>query len=81
MSNSPEESTVVRKEGIPEGLWLRCPECEEMLFRKAVEEAFWVCPSCQHHFRISGRQRIDLLVDPAFAITRAARRTRPSDRK
>ncbi len=60
----PPESSAIRKEGIPEGLWLRCPECEEMLFRKAVEEAFWVCPSCQHHFRISARQRIDLLVDP-----------------
>jgi acetyl-CoA carboxylase carboxyl transferase subunit beta len=70
MSQLPSETpgssqpTAPRKEGIPEGLWMRCPECEEMLFRKVVEEAFHVCPSCQHHFRISARQRIEQLVDP-----------------
>ena len=70
MSQLPNETPgtpaapAPRKEGIPEGLWMRCPECEEMLFRKVVEEAFHVCPSCQHHFRISARQRIDQLVDP-----------------
>jgi len=68
MSQLPNEvpgtPSAPRKEGIPEGLWMRCPECEEMLFRKVVEEAFHVCPSCQHHFRISARQRIDQLVDP-----------------
>ena len=50
--------------GIPEGLWTRCPECGDMLFRKVVEEALHVCPNCQYHFRISARTRIDLLVDP-----------------
>jgi acetyl-CoA carboxylase carboxyl transferase subunit beta len=68
MSQLPNEvpgtPPAPRKEGIPEGLWLRCPECEEMLFRKVVEEALHVCPSCQHHFRISARQRIAQLVDP-----------------
>jgi acetyl-CoA carboxylase carboxyl transferase subunit beta len=67
MSQLPNEipgPSAPRKEGIPEGLWLRCPECEEMLFRKVVEEALHVCPSCQHHFRISARQRIEQLVDP-----------------
>ena len=52
------------REGIPEGLWLRCPECGDMLFRKVVEEAQHVCPNCQYHFRIGARARIDLLVDP-----------------
>jgi len=52
------------REGIPEGLWMRCPECGDMLFRKVVEEALHVCPSCQHHFRISARTRIEQLVDP-----------------
>src|SRR5689334_22499620 len=62
MSQLPHESPA-RKEGIPQGLWMRCPECEEMLFRKVVEEALHVCPSCQYHFRLSARQRIDQLVD------------------
>ena len=51
------------REGIPEGLWLRCPECGDMLFRKVVEEALHVCPGCQHHFRVSARTRIAQLVD------------------
>ncbi len=52
------------KEGIPEGLWLRCPECGDMLFRKAVAESLHVCTACQYHFRISARDRIGQLVDP-----------------
>src|SRR5918993_3968132 len=65
MSQVPtNEPRMQQKEGIPEGLWMRCPECEDMLFRKVVEEALHVCPKCQHHFRISARQRIDLLVNP-----------------
>src|SRR5579864_5825101 len=53
-----------QKEGIPEGLWTRCPECGDMLFRKVVEEAMHVCPNCQYHFRISARMRVEQLVDP-----------------
>lgn len=52
------------REGIPEGLWLRCPECGDMLFRKVVEDALNVCPGCQHHFRISARTRVGQLCDP-----------------
>jgi acetyl-CoA carboxylase carboxyl transferase subunit beta len=58
------QSSEQRKEGIPEGLWMRCPECGDMLFRKAVEEALHVCPKCQYHFRIPARTRIEQLVDP-----------------
>src|SRR5687768_8105782 len=50
--------------GIPEGLWLRCPDCGDMLFRKVVEESLNVCPACQYHFRLSARDRIGQLVDP-----------------
>jgi acetyl-CoA carboxylase carboxyl transferase subunit beta len=62
MSQIPTELT--KKEGVPEGLWMRCPDCGNMLFRKVVEEALSVCPNCQHHFRISARERIEQLVDP-----------------
>ena len=44
-SNEPPGSPL-RREGIPQGLWLRCPECGDMLFRKVVEEAQHVCPQC-----------------------------------
>src|SRR3954447_4143919 len=63
MSQPPAENTAT-KSGIPEGLWLRCPECGDMLFRKVVEEALDVCPACDYHFRVSALRRIEQLVDP-----------------
>jgi acetyl-CoA carboxylase carboxyl transferase subunit beta len=63
MSQIPTEPAA-RKEGIPQGLWMRCPECGDMLFRKVVDENLSVCPSCGYHFRLSARQRIEQLVDP-----------------
>src|SRR5580658_10690405 len=64
MSQVPNDQAPEKKDGIPEGLWMRCADCGAMLFRKVVEEALHVCPECQHHFRISARQRIEQLVDP-----------------
>lgn len=64
MSQFPAENPAARRnEGIPEGLWMRCPECGDMLFRKVVEEALHVCPKCAHHFSVSARERIAQLVD------------------
>ena len=54
----------VPKKGVPEGLWMKCPSCEETLFKKAVESNLWVCPKCQHHLRISARVRVEQLLDP-----------------
>ena len=68
MSETPNENNLKlakdqKESGIPEGLWVRCPECGDMLYRKVVEEALHVCPNCQYHFRVSARNRIDQLVD------------------
>ncbi|MFM1869068.1 MAG: Acetyl-coenzyme carboxylase carboxyl transferase subunit beta, partial [Planctomycetota bacterium] len=43
---------------------MKCPSCEETLFKKAVESNLWVCPKCQHHMRVSARQRVEQLLDP-----------------
>ncbi len=51
-----------RKE-MPEGLWTRCPGCEHMLYKSAVENNRDVCPECNHHFRIDAAMRIKSLVD------------------
>jgi acetyl-CoA carboxylase carboxyl transferase subunit beta len=51
-----------RKE-VPEGLWMRCSSCEQMLYKSSVVENLNVCPECQHHFRISAAERIKYLVD------------------
>jgi len=52
-----------KKKDIPEGLWLRCPGCEEMIYRKSVEENLHVCPQCGYHFKVGARQRIAMLAD------------------
>jgi len=51
-----------RKE-MPEGLWVRCPGCEHMLYRRSVENNLNVCPECGYHFRIEAATRIKYLVD------------------
>ena len=48
---------------VPEGLWMRCPACEQMLYKSAVEKNLNVCPECDHHFRIEAKTRIEYLVD------------------
>lgn len=48
---------------MPEGLWLACPKCEHMLFKKTVEENLNVCPECGHHFRLDGPTRVRQLAD------------------
>jgi len=51
-----------RKE-MPAGLWVRCPGCEHMLYKSAVEKNLNVCPECNHHFRIEAATRIKYLAD------------------
>jgi acetyl-CoA carboxylase carboxyl transferase subunit beta len=48
---------------MPEGLWTKCPACENMLYKSAVERNLHVCPECDHHFRLSADIRIKLLAD------------------
>jgi acetyl-CoA carboxylase carboxyl transferase subunit beta len=55
---------VTRRSAIPEGLWLRCPSCEKMVYRKQMEANLHVCPECNHHFRISATERVRQLCDP-----------------
>ncbi|MEX0885758.1 MAG: acetyl-CoA carboxylase, carboxyltransferase subunit beta [Phycisphaeraceae bacterium] len=49
---------------VPEGLWMRCPNCATMLYRKQVERNLHVCPDCDHHYRIGADERIEQLCDP-----------------
>ncbi|MEM8834540.1 MAG: acetyl-CoA carboxylase, carboxyltransferase subunit beta [Planctomycetota bacterium] len=52
-----------RESRIPEGLWLRCPSCAAMLYRKQMEANQHVCPECQHHFRVGALERVKQLTD------------------
>src|SRR2546423_1828756 len=51
------------KRGVPEGLWIRCPQCKATIFRKEMESRFRVCPECGYHFHVSARERICQLLD------------------
>ena len=48
---------------MPDGLWMACDGCGQMLYKKAVAENLDVCPECGYHFRIDGLTRINQLVD------------------
>jgi acetyl-CoA carboxylase carboxyl transferase subunit beta len=48
---------------VPEGLWQRCPGCQQTIFRKQAEKALGVCPDCDYHWYVSARQRIDQVLD------------------
>ena len=54
----------VSKKSMPEGLWIKCPACEAVLYRTDLEKNLNVCPKCGHHGRLSARERIDQLLDP-----------------
>jgi acetyl-CoA carboxylase carboxyl transferase subunit beta len=51
------------KRGVPEGLWIRCPQCKATIFRKEAESRCNVCPECDYHFNISAQERIRQLLD------------------
>lgn len=51
------------KRGVPEGLWLRCPGCQNAIFRKEAEKRLSVCPECGYHFYVSARERIEQVLD------------------
>src|SRR5437868_8036656 len=55
--------TMRPKRGVPEGLWIRCPQCNATIFRKEAEGRFNVCPECGHHFYVNARERIRQLLD------------------
>src|SRR5512138_3393181 len=61
--SSPPERTSTRRVAVPEGLWVKCNNCGEIVYNKEIERNLKVCPKCDYHFRITARERIDLLVD------------------
>ncbi|RZU41844.1 acetyl-CoA carboxylase, carboxyltransferase subunit beta [Edaphobacter modestus] len=51
-----------------EGLWVRCPDCRQVIFKADLEANLHVCPKCGHHFRIGARQRIKNLLEPGYQL-------------
>jgi acetyl-CoA carboxylase carboxyl transferase subunit beta len=53
----------IKKKEIPAGLWVKCPSCEALTYRKELENQFSVCPKCQFHFELSAKDRIEMMID------------------
>jgi acetyl-CoA carboxylase carboxyl transferase subunit beta len=48
---------------VPEGLWVKCPDCDSTIYTKDLAESLSVCPKCSHHFRLSATERLKVLFD------------------
>ncbi|HTZ17461.1 MAG TPA: acetyl-CoA carboxylase, carboxyltransferase subunit beta [Dissulfurispiraceae bacterium] len=57
-----------KKVKIPEGLWIKCDSCKEIIYKKEIEKNLQVCPKCNYHFRISARERISYIADEGSFI-------------
>jgi len=58
-----QRSDSANRKSMPEGLWVKCPSCEAVLYRSDLESNLHVCPKCSHHMRIRARERLDSLLD------------------
>jgi len=58
-----QRSESASRKSVPEGLWVKCPSCEAVLYRTDLESNLHVCPKCDHHMRIRARDRLDALLD------------------
>jgi acetyl-CoA carboxylase carboxyl transferase subunit beta len=56
--------TERRSRSVPEGLWIKCPACDAVLYLAELERNLNVCPKCSHHMRIGARERLRALLDP-----------------
>src|ERR1700756_2803549 len=56
-TRKPIESTE-KPSRVPEGLWVKCPGCSQVIYNKDLEQNQQVCPKCAHHFRISAAERL-----------------------
>jgi acetyl-CoA carboxylase carboxyl transferase subunit beta len=48
---------------VPEGLWVKCPECSQIIYNKDLATNLSVCPKCAHHFRVNAGERLRMLLD------------------
>jgi acetyl-CoA carboxylase carboxyl transferase subunit beta len=62
-TRKPIASAAEKPSRVPEGLWVKCPECTQLIYRKDLDENLNVCPKCSHHFRIGAAERLKALFD------------------
>jgi len=57
------KTDTAKVRSVPEGLWKKCPRCEAVLYKDNLRDNMEVCPKCDHHMRISARQRLAMFLD------------------
>lgn len=57
-------STEKRTRSVPQGVWIKCKECDAQLYRAELERNLNVCPKCDYHMRIGARTRLEYFMDP-----------------
>lgn len=68
-----------KKKGVPEGLWIKCPNCHAILYHADLERNLQVCPKCNFHMRVNARKRISVFLDPENQLE-IANEVEPVDR-
>lgn len=62
--NKPLQAATENERSVrTEGLFTKCEDCKNIIWKKELENGFFVCPKCAYHFKISARQRLELLLD------------------
>jgi acetyl-CoA carboxylase carboxyl transferase subunit beta len=69
---------TAKAKSVPEGLWIKCPSCDAVLYSTDLENNLNVCPKCEHHMRLSARARLERLLDPE-GRTEIGQEVRPLD--
>ena len=62
-ARKPIEAQIEKTSRVPEGLWVKCPSCGQVIYHKELEANQQVCPKCAHHFRLNAADRLALLFD------------------
>jgi acetyl-CoA carboxylase carboxyl transferase subunit beta len=71
-TKAPIAPVETKKVQMPEGIWTKCKNCNEIIYTKEIERNLNVCPKCDYHFRISARERISLVLDESSFVERDA---------
>ena len=60
-SSTETEKRTARR--VPEGLWVKCPDCRATIYKKTADGLLGICPECGYHFYVSGQERIRQVLD------------------
>ena len=61
-------SRIAGKRAVPEGVWMKCAGCKQIVYNNELAANMQVCPQCNHHHRLSAKDRLDTLLDPGSFV-------------